>query len=66
MEEEHVEDGRAGVIYQEFDVGRSLALSLHLCCIFFGGSVAVSSFQEWSDGGVPLPQQSGSLCIIAR
>ena len=25
MEEEHVEDGRAGVIYQEFDVGRSLA-----------------------------------------
>ena len=42
MEEEHVEDGRAGVIYQEFDVGRSL----HRCCIFFGGSVAVSSFQE--------------------
>ena len=64
MEEEHVEDGRAGVIYQEFDVGRSL----HRCCIFFGVSVAVSSFQEWSDGdgGVPLPQQSGSLCIIAR
>ena len=62
MEEEHVEDGRAGVIYQEFDVGRSLHR-----CIFFGGvSVAVSSFQEWSDGGVPLPQQSGSLCIIAR
>ena len=27
MEEEHVEDGRAGVIYQEFDVGRSLAAS---------------------------------------
>ena len=62
MEEEHVEDGRAGVIYQEFDVGRSL----HRCCIFFGGSVAVSSFQEWSDRAVPLPQQSGSLCIIAR
>ena len=47
MEKEHVEDGRAGVIYQEFDVGRSLARSLHRCCIFFGGgSVAVSSFQE--------------------
>ena len=40
--------GRAGVIYQEFDVGRSLAR----CCIFFGGAVSVSSFQEqeWGDG----------------
>ena len=65
MEEEHVEDGRAGVIYQEFDVGRSLAAS---------SSAASRSPSRHSrsrrgatgDGGVPLPQQSGSLCIIAR
>ena len=63
MEEELVEDGRAGVIYQEFDVGRSLAAS---------SSAASRSPSRHSrsgatgDAAVPLPQQSGSLCIIAR
>ena len=54
--------GRTGVIYQEFDVGRSLDRG---CRLLFLRGVAVV-IPVAAAAAVPLPQQSGSLCIIAR